>query len=202
MVVHREPEQHGEQEERQPGLDRVHLRKPKSSLPTPSWNTSTISPYAAPTESRLSAIAFAGTTIERNATVSRMKLKPSTNANTIGSQCCDQLAVVDDLGRLTGDVHGHAGVAESLPAPAPCGAARSRCTDRSSRLSPATSASTTASRPSGAVTQRGVPERAVCGELGRGAGRSPDAPVAPRRRPRRRSAPCRRCRPRAPAPAR
>jgi hypothetical protein len=34
----------------------------------------------------LSTIATAGITIERNATVSRMKLRPSTNANTIGSQ--------------------------------------------------------------------------------------------------------------------
>ena len=39
-----------------------------------------------PTDSRLSAIATAGITIERNATVSRMKLSPSTKANTIGSQ--------------------------------------------------------------------------------------------------------------------
>ena len=60
--------------------------KPSSSLPTPFWNTSTSSPYAAPTASRLSTIATAGITIERNATVSRMKLSPSTNANTIGSQ--------------------------------------------------------------------------------------------------------------------
>ena len=52
----------------------------------PFWKTSTSRPYAAPTESRLSAIATAGITIERNAIVSRMKLRPSTKANTIGSQ--------------------------------------------------------------------------------------------------------------------
>jgi hypothetical protein len=58
--------------------------KPSRSAPTPSTNTNTRSPYAAPTESRLTAIAAKGTTIDRNASVSSTKLSPSTSAMTIG----------------------------------------------------------------------------------------------------------------------
>ncbi len=43
-----------------------------------------MSPYAAPTDSRFITIAFAGTTIERNTTVSRMKDRPSTSRMMIG----------------------------------------------------------------------------------------------------------------------
>ena len=52
----------------------------------PSWNTSTISPYAAPTESRLRTTAFSGSTTERKMTSSRRKLRVSTKPITIGSQ--------------------------------------------------------------------------------------------------------------------
>ena len=50
----------------------------------PFWKTSTSRPYAAPTESRFMTIALTGTTIERKATHSRRKLRPSTKAKTIG----------------------------------------------------------------------------------------------------------------------
>ena len=61
-------------------------RSPKSSLPIPFWKTSTIRPYAAPTESRLRRIALNESTIERNAIVRRTKLRRSTNAMILGSQ--------------------------------------------------------------------------------------------------------------------
>ena len=51
----------------------------------PSTNTSSSSPYAAPTERRFSAIATSGITTDRNATASSTKLSPSTKAKTIGS---------------------------------------------------------------------------------------------------------------------
>ena len=44
VVVHREPEEDGEHEERQPGLDAFDLWKPSRSAPTPCWKTSTMSP--------------------------------------------------------------------------------------------------------------------------------------------------------------
>ena len=53
-------------------------------MATPFWNTSTRIPYEAPTESRFMNTAFNGITIERNTSISTMKLNPSTNANTIG----------------------------------------------------------------------------------------------------------------------
>ena len=44
LVVHREPEEDGEEEERHPGFDRLRLLRPRSSLPIPFWKTSTSSP--------------------------------------------------------------------------------------------------------------------------------------------------------------
>ena len=44
LVVHREPEEHREEEERHPGLDRIHLLEAEELVPTPFWNTSTSSP--------------------------------------------------------------------------------------------------------------------------------------------------------------
>ena len=58
--------------------------KPNRSAPTPSWKTSTISPYAAPTESRFMMIALTGRTMERNTISKSTKLSASTNAMTIG----------------------------------------------------------------------------------------------------------------------
>ncbi len=48
------------------------------------WNTSTSSPYAAPTDSRFITIALSGTTSERNASSSSTKLRPSTSAKIHG----------------------------------------------------------------------------------------------------------------------
>jgi hypothetical protein len=52
----------------------------------PSWKTRTSTPYAAPTESRLSTIALIGMTIERKVRSSRRKASPSTYAKTIGAR--------------------------------------------------------------------------------------------------------------------
>src|SRR5215216_2353455 len=68
------------------------------SAPTPSWKTRTSRPYAAPTESRLTAIAVSGTTIERKARVRSRKLRARTKAITIGSQSRDEREVVAVLG--------------------------------------------------------------------------------------------------------
>ena len=57
---------------------------PSKSVPTPFWKTSTRIPYAAPTESRFMTTALIGITIERKTSSRTMKLKPSTNAKTIG----------------------------------------------------------------------------------------------------------------------
>src|ERR1019366_1059551 len=56
--------------------------KPNRLAPTPRRMTSVSRPYAAPTDSRLSRIETAATTIDRNAVVSRRKLRPKTSAST------------------------------------------------------------------------------------------------------------------------
>ena len=61
--------------------------KPRSGCAQRCWKTSTRTPYAAPTESRFSTIAFSGTTIERNATSSSTNANASTNAITYGIPC-------------------------------------------------------------------------------------------------------------------
>src|SRR6266511_1752085 len=59
----------------------------KSRMPSPQpyWKNAFIIKDAAPTERRLSRIAFAATTIERNVTSSNRKANVSTNPNTIGT---------------------------------------------------------------------------------------------------------------------
>ncbi len=59
-------------------------RKPSTLAPMPFWKTSTRMPYAAPTDSRFSATALSGTTMERKTTSSSRKLNPSTKVNTSG----------------------------------------------------------------------------------------------------------------------
>ena len=61
--------------------------KPSSDSAQPCWNTSTSTPYAAPTESRFRTIAFSGTTIDRNATSSNRNASASTNTITYGTPC-------------------------------------------------------------------------------------------------------------------
>ena len=55
--------------------------------PQPYWKTATTTPYAAPTESRLSTTALAAITIDRNATSSRPNARSSTNPKTSGADC-------------------------------------------------------------------------------------------------------------------
>ena len=57
---------------------------PNSPAPWPIWVTNTSRPYAAPTDNRFMTMLVSGTTIDLKATSSRMKLRPSTSANTIG----------------------------------------------------------------------------------------------------------------------
>jgi len=64
--------------------------KPSSDSRWPYWKIHTSTPYAAPTDSRLSTTALAGITIERKVTSSSRNAVESTNANTSGT--CDFIA--------------------------------------------------------------------------------------------------------------
>ncbi len=59
--------------------------KPSRFSPQPHWKTATRMPYAAPTERRLSRIAFSATTIERNETSMIRKANRSTKPKTSGA---------------------------------------------------------------------------------------------------------------------
>src|SRR6266540_6999399 len=59
--------------------------KPRICFPHPCWKTSTSTPYAAATESRLSRIAFTAITSERNEKSNRTNANVSTNRNTNGA---------------------------------------------------------------------------------------------------------------------
>ena len=59
-------------------------RNRRTSSSAPNWNTSTMSPNVALTDSVFMMIALIGTTIERNVTSSRMNASASTKPNTIG----------------------------------------------------------------------------------------------------------------------
>src|ERR1700710_1950231 len=60
--------------------------KPSRPSARVDWNTSTSTPQAAPTDSRVSTAAMSATAIERNATVSTTTVSRSTNPNTSGSR--------------------------------------------------------------------------------------------------------------------
>ena len=62
--------------------------KPSGPCRCPSWKMSVIRPYAAPTESRFSPIEISGMASERNATMSRIRARPATTANTSGVREC------------------------------------------------------------------------------------------------------------------
>ena len=66
VVVHGQPEQHDEHEQRYPRLDRAGAWVPTSAAPQPCTKTALSAPYAAPTESRLSTIEVAAITSEPN----------------------------------------------------------------------------------------------------------------------------------------
>ena len=55
-----------------------------ASDPQPCCQTITISPQAAPTDSRLSSTALSGRTSERKARASRTKVSPAISAMTSG----------------------------------------------------------------------------------------------------------------------
>ena len=77
--------------------------KPSRLSPQPHWKTATSTPYAAPTESRLSTIAFTAITIERNETSSSRNANTSTKPNTIGAFCFSSAFSSADCGRGAGD---------------------------------------------------------------------------------------------------
>jgi len=54
------------------------LPTPIRSLPHPHWKMATITPYAAPTDSRFMMTAFSGTSRLRNTIISSRKLTIST----------------------------------------------------------------------------------------------------------------------------
>ena len=57
---------------------------PRRSLPQPHWNTATITPYAAPMESRFMITALSGTSTLRNTSMSSRNDKTSTDADEDG----------------------------------------------------------------------------------------------------------------------
>ena len=61
------------------------VSKPRRALPHPSWKTSTSTPYAAATESRLSNTALTAMTSDLNVTSIKTSASSSTNANTSGA---------------------------------------------------------------------------------------------------------------------
>src|SRR5918994_2001623 len=61
---------------------------PSSDSRWPSWKIQITTPYAAPTDSRLSRIALIGITIDRNVTSRRANAIANTNANTTGTRSC------------------------------------------------------------------------------------------------------------------
>ena len=85
LVVHRDAEQEREDDDRHLDVDRVVASMPQiASEPQPCCQTRTISPHAAPTDSRLRITAFSGMISERKARASSRKVRPAITAITSG----------------------------------------------------------------------------------------------------------------------
>ena len=77
--------------------------KPSSDLPQPSWKTSTSTPYAAATESRLSSTALTAMTSDLNVTSIKTNASRSTNAEHQWGRGAHLSIEVPGLGRHSGD---------------------------------------------------------------------------------------------------
>ena len=77
---------------------------PSSCEPQPHWNTATTTPYAAPTESRLSTAALTAMTIDRNATVSSISESSDDRQDQPDHPAGDLLGEVDVAGRRADEV--------------------------------------------------------------------------------------------------
>ena len=84
LVVHGEAEQHREQEQRNPGLDGRHDVEAEQPGAVALLGHEHEQAVGGADGEQVHGDAGSGTTIERKATISRMKLRPSTSANTIG----------------------------------------------------------------------------------------------------------------------
>ncbi len=65
-------------------IDWVACTPQMASDPWPCWKMKTMIPKAAPRESTFRITAFSGSTSERNARASRMKVRITTKASTSG----------------------------------------------------------------------------------------------------------------------
>ena len=104
LVVHREAEQDREQEERHPGLDRVHLLEAEETGADAVLEDEHEQPVrGADREQVEQRPRSRATTIERNATVSRTKLSPSTKREHPRRRVDHRVEVVDVLGGRAAD---------------------------------------------------------------------------------------------------
>jgi len=85
LVVDREPEEHREQEERQPGLDRVHLVEAEQARADAVLEDEHEQPVGDSDREQLSTTAVPATTSERKTTVRKRSVSVSTSAITHGA---------------------------------------------------------------------------------------------------------------------
>ena len=81
LVVHREPEEDGEEEDRDPALDLSDGPTPSASAVAPHRQAATSSPYTAAVVSRFRSTACSGSTSDRNART-RMRYVSASDAST------------------------------------------------------------------------------------------------------------------------
>ena len=81
------------------------LATPSRSLPQPHWNTATITPYAAPIESRFITTALSGTSTLRNTSISSRNDNTSTSADEDGEPLVGVVRVVGGGGDEPAHLH-------------------------------------------------------------------------------------------------
>ena len=112
MVVHREREEDGEEEERQPRLDRVHLREAEELVAHSSLEDEHEDPVGGAHREQVEHDRLRGDHDRAEGDREQDEAEPEHEDEDEGQPVGHQLAVVDDLCGLAGDVGACARVAE------------------------------------------------------------------------------------------
>ena len=103
LVVHREAEEHREQEDRDPALDLAEVVEPEACLADAPLEDDDEHPVGSADREQVQRTAFSGSSSERNARTSSTYAQTSTRRSAAGRTCTSRCEEVDALrGRAAG----------------------------------------------------------------------------------------------------
>ena len=112
MVVHREPEEDGEEEERQPRLDRVHLSEAEELVADALLEDEHDQPVGGADREQVEQDRLHRHDDRAKRDRQQDEAEPEHEDEDDRQPALHQLVVVDDLGRLAGDIGLHVGAGQ------------------------------------------------------------------------------------------